>query len=424
MKLKFIVLILNFLLVFIAGTVGQSQANNKDKIKIDSINIRKNWRTKESIILEELEIRKGDSVSTDQLRTAISKIWNIGNFAKVNYRIDTLKDDRLLLNVNAQDAFTIVPIFSFTGNKEEYLLTLGLNDNNFMGRNINLGMAGSFGTNAKYANISIGIPRQLLYRNMTLSGSFLLGEAQNYRYEKETKVSGIAYLQKIVGFSVGNPYHTDYYYTFSPNLGISYLNQKTDSTLLEQGVASSGNYNASYIGISTSESFGMINHIRHQRDGYLLSAGIGAGIGLNHESPGYVSLGLNFTYAKLVNQVIELDAGFSTNYTSSGLPSLINYLGPGQVKGILTGERSGQSIYAANASANFTYINRDWFAVEQSFFVNIGNATDNYLKLYTANPLFSMGSRVRFIIPMIPWMSINFYYAYRGNGKHWYSMDF
>jgi len=119
-----------------------------------------------------------------------------------------------------------------------------------------------------------------------------------------------------------------------------------------------------------------------------------------------------------------LDAGFSTNYTSSELPSLINYLGPGHVKGILTGERSGQSIYAANASANFTYINRDWFALEQSFFINIGNATDNYLKLYTVNPLFSMGSRVRFTIPLIPWMSISFYYAYRGNGKHWYSMDF
>lgn len=424
MKLKLTVLILNFLFVFLSPVLSQNPTSDKDKIKIDSINIRKNWRTKESIILEELEIKKGDSVSTDQLRAAISKIWNIGNFAKVNYRIDTLKDDRMLLNVNAQDAFTIVPIISFTGNKKEYLLTLGVNDNNFMGRNINLGMAGSFGTNAKYANINIGIPRQLLYRNMTLNGSFLLGEAQNYRYENETKVSGIAYLQKIVALLVGNPYHTDYFYTFSPNLGISYLSQKTDSTLLEQGVSSSGSYDANFIGISTSESIGMINHIRHQKDGYLLSGGIGVGIGLNHESPGYVSLGLNFTYAKLLNKVIELDAGFSTNYTSSELPSLINYLGPGQVNGILTGERSGQSIYAANASANFTYINRDWFAVEQSFFVNMGNATDNYLKLYTTNPLFSMGSRVRLIIPMIPWMSINFYYAYRGNDKHWYSIDF
>jgi hypothetical protein len=38
--------------------------------------------------------------------------------------------------------------------------------------------------------------------------------------------------------------------------------------------------------------------------------------------------------------------------------------------------------------------------------------------------LSSAGSRIRFMIPMVPWLAINFYYAYRGNDRHWYSMDF
>jgi hypothetical protein len=184
-----------------------------------------------------------------------------------------------------------------------------------------------------------------------------------------------------------------------------------------------GDYHASYLGISVSESIGMMNQIRHQRNGYLIAAAIGTGIGLNNQSPGYLSFGLSGTYANLVNKVIELDAGFSSGYTTSELPSLINYLGPGHVKGILTGERSGKAIYAARASVNLTYINKDWFAIEQSFFFNIGNASDKYSDLYTSSPLYSAGSHVRLLVPMIPWMSIGFYYAYRGNGKHWYSLD-
>ncbi len=422
--LRMITFNLVFLFGFSLTNLGKNSSTPKDRIKIDSISIRKNWRTRESIIMRELAIHAGDSVRADEIQTAISKIWNMGNFAKVNYSIDTLSDKRLVLNINAQDAFTIMPNFSFTGNKNEYLLTLGVNDNNFLGRNISLALAGSFGTNARYSNISISIPRQLLYRNMTLHGGFMLGEAQNYTYINEVKSSGIAYLQKLATFSIGNPYHTDYYYTFSPNLGISYLSQKTDSALLQTGIPSSGNYKVNYLIVSTSESIGMINHIRNQKDGSMLSAGFGVGIGLNPESPGYVSVGLNGIVAKLLNKVIELDAGFSTSYTTAKLPSLINYLGPGQVKGILSGERSGQSIYSAIVSANFTYLNRDWFAVDQSFFFDIGNAGDVYLNLFKTSPLYSVGSRIRFVIPMIPWLGISFYYAYRGNGKHWYSMDF
>jgi outer membrane protein assembly factor BamA len=371
-----------------------------------------------------LGIKAGDLVRTDQLETAVSKIWNIGNFAKVNYRIDTLKDDRLLLNVTAQDALTLMPILSFSGNKKEYLLTMGINDNNFLGRNINLALAGSIGTNAHYANMNVGIPRQLLYRNMTLSGGFMFGEVQKYKYKDEVKTSGVAYMQKQVSFSVGNPYHTDYHYTFSPDLSISWFSHKTDTSLMDQGIPMEANYKASYLSISTGESIGMMNRIRHQKYGYLLSAGFGVGIGLNDASPGYIGIGLSGSYAKLLNKVVELAAGFSTGYTTAKLPSLINYLGPEHVKGILSGERYGKSIYSTNAEASFTYLNRDWFAIEQSFFANLGNATDVYINLFKTTPLFSVGSRIRFMIPTIPWLGINFYYAFRGNGKHWYSLDF
>ncbi len=76
-----------------------------------------------------------------------------------------------------------MPNFSFSGNRKEYMMTLGVIDNNFLGRNINFGIAGTFGTNVKYGNLNIGIPRQLLYRNMTLNGGLSYGASQNFRYE-------------------------------------------------------------------------------------------------------------------------------------------------------------------------------------------------------------------------------------------------
>lgn len=414
-----------FLLISCSQAIAGEETTDKNfHGKIDSITIRRNWRTREKIILQELDIKPGEIVDTKQIDMSISRIWNIGNFARVYYRIDTLDNGKIVLDVTAQDALTIMPVFSFSGNRKEYVLTLGVNDNNLLGRNIYLGLAGSFGSNVRYGNMNIGIPRQLLYRNMTLNGGFSYGVSQNLIQENGIISSGVAYHQKNISIFIGNPYHTDYKYTFSPNLAISYFNHKTDSTLLETGIRNSGNYNVNYLTVSTSESVGLMNRVRHQQDGYIITAGMGYGIGLDKESPGYFSFGVSASFSNLFNRFFQLDAGFSTGYTTAELPSLISYLGPSHVKGILSGEKAGKSIWHANTAANITYINRDWFAIEQSLFLNFGNAADLYSDLFKTTPLYSAGCRLRLMVPMVPWLAINFYYAYRGSNKHWYSLDF
>lgn len=423
-KIRTAIPVLILLIMSVSTITGQEKTSINFSVRIDSVTIRKNWRTRENIILQELDIKAGDIVTDRQIERSISRIWNIGNFARVSYKIDTLKSGTIILNITAQDALTIMPNFSFSGNRKEYVMTLGVNDNNVLGRNISLGVAGSFGTNVRYGNLNIGIPRQLLYRNMTLNGGFSYGASQSFRYENGVITSGVAYRYKNISLFVGNPYNTDYKYTFSPNLAISFFSHKTDSALLAPGIPEWGSYNVNYLTLSTSESVGIINYIRHQQDGYLITAGLGYGIGLDKVSHGYLSFGINGKYARLINRFIQIDAVISTGYTTSDLPSLISYLGPGNVKGILTGEKSGKSIWYANTAALITYINRDWFAVEQSFFLNAGNASDKYWNLYATVPLFSAGTRLRFMIPMIPWLAVNFYYAYRGNDKHWFSMDF
>ncbi|MFN8205954.1 MAG: hypothetical protein U0T82_00900 [Bacteroidales bacterium] len=410
------------LLAVMDDAAGQS--GGTESFRVDSIRIRKNWRTRELIVLRELKIEPGQMVTHKDIEKAVTRIWNIGNFARVNYRIDTLPDQRLLLNITALDAFTIVPNISFNGNRKEYLLTAGIIDNNLFGRNISLDAGFSTGTTTRRMNFNLGIPRQLLYRNMILRGGFQYGNILRYRYDNGDCIAGTGYLQKNAYLSVGNPWHTDDHYTFSPDLGISVFSQRADSSLVPDGIPVLGNPMVSFLAVNISESAGIVNRIRHQQEGSILSVGLGYGFGLNHRSPGYAGVGISGFIAKLLNRIIQLSAGFNTGYTSARSEGLLFYLGPDQVKGILSGERWGRAYYSLATSLHLTYLNRDWLAMEQSFFWNAGQADNHYLELFERKPLYSVGSKLRLMVPMVPWLGINFYYAWRGSDKHWYSMEF
>lgn len=402
---------------------GQQQLSGNKKIKIDSIRIDKNWRTKKAIILDELGIKSGDSINQGSLDTMMIRLWNIGNFAKVGYELDTLPNKNILLHVMAKDALTIVPILSFSGNKQDWSLSVGMTDNNFLGRNIRLNVQGTIGTNAKNFNLGITVPRQLMYKNMSVSGKILYGQGNNWRIENGEKQSGVAYTKKQISGGIANPWHEDFKYRFSPDIGWSLFQHVADSNLLETEVPLTNNYTINYATFSIGESIGYIKRKRHQKDGFQASLGIGAGIGLDKNSPFYYTIGAGANYYKLFNKVVQFSAKYTTGYTSSTIPSLLYYRGASDVKGIITGEISGQSYYAAYLGWHFTYINRDWFAMEQSFYLNWGKGSDNYMDLYRSDPLYGVGTGFYFNIPMIPWLGMRMYFTYSGKKSNWFRLE-
>ncbi len=414
--------IIIILLFAIFQTFGQENDNER-LYKIDSVQIKKNWRTRDKIVMRELQFKPGETVDMHCIETSMNQIWNIGNFALVDYTLDTISPNSYLLDITAKDAFTLVPYLSFSGNRKDYNLALGISDNNFLGRNIELELRGNIGTNGKNYNVGVQIPRQLLYKNMTLSFRALNGTGNYYRYSGKEKSSVIAYHNRHFSGSIGNPWHTDYYYTFSPNFGWSFFQHKTDTALIETDVPFTQDYDISYVTLSIGESIGMINRKRHQKDGYSLSVGYGAGIGLNKNSPFYHSFGLSGVYYKLFNPVVEFSAGFSTGYTTATLPSLIHYLGPGHIKGLITGEESGQGYYTGNISGSFTYMNRDWFALEQTVYTNFGKANDRYFNIFKKAPRMSLGTGFKIWTPMIPWLSASVHFVWLRGSKNWFYLD-
>ena len=413
-----------FIVLLIGWVAGFAQEGETDKTwKIDSIQIKKNWRTRDKIVLRELQLKTGDEVNLHCLETSMSQIWNIGNFAHVDYTLDSLSDESYLLNITAKDAFMLMPIISFNGNKNDFNLSLGVSDNNFLGRNISLDIAGNIGTYGKNYNFGIEIPRQLLYKNMTLSFQALNGNGNNYRYDGKEKTSVVAYRKKQFSGSIGNPWHTDYNYTFSPNLSWNLFQHDTDTSLIATDVPFAADYKVSYFALGIGESIGLINRKRHQQDGYSVSLGYGVGIGLDKNSPFYQSMGLGAVYYKLFNPVIEFSTRFSTGYTTATLPSLITYLGPGNIKGLQTGEESGQGYYSGSVNGSFTYINRNWFALEQTIYTNFGKAGDKYFGIYKSLPRVSFGTEFKIWTPMIPWLSASFHITWLKGSNNWFYLN-
>lgn len=416
-------IILYIALVFAASNGFSQETDSISTWIIDSVQIHKNWRTRDKIILRELQFNVGDKVNQETIDKSISQIWNIGSFAQINYSIDSISETSYMLNINAKDAFNLVPYVTIGGNKDDKNLSMGFSDNNFLGRNIDLDLRGNIGTyNSTYSG-SISIPRQLLYKNMTLSFGLSSGTGNSYRYDGDEQVSAVAYRTKQFSLGIGNPWHTDYEYTFSPNFSLSLFQHKTDTSLIDTDVPLVDDYKVNYLALSIGESIGLINRIRHQKDGYAISAGYGIGIGLDKNSPVYHSFGFGASYYKTLNRVVELSATYSTGYTTSTTPSLIHYMSSGDVKGIINGQESGQGHYNVKLKSSFTYLYYNWFALEHSVYTNIGMADDKYFNNYSKKPRASLGTEIRIWTPMIPWLSASVHFTYLKGNDNWLHLD-
>jgi outer membrane protein assembly factor BamA len=408
---------------------GQSpQPADKEKIiRVDSISIKRNWRTRDRIILEELNFRPGDSVSLRTIKISMDKVWNTGNFATIRYKIDTLEDGRHLMILTARDVFTIYPILSIQGNRQDYRIGLGMVDENFLGRNIRLSISAGLRSTGNEGNFRIELPRQLLYRNMTLDFGSRFGNRKYARIRDREQVYLTAFdLFEIFG-SIGNPWHQDYRYTFSPNLDWKYFKHSTDRSQLdstEMLLPHPEDYSYQGLVISLSESVGTVNKKRHRLDGYRASIGTGFGIGLDSGSPYFQTFGLNLEYHRTLDKIFQFSSRFNTSYTTSRIPSLQYYRGASDIKGYRTGEIFGKSIYSVYLGLHMTYFSYDWLALEHSIYVNWGNGADRYFDLFRTRQLASVGTSFRFMIPMVPFIYAQFSFTYSGPGSNWFDFQF
>lgn len=411
--------------------------NQTDSVKIDHINIVKNWMTWDVIIKNELLFKEGDLVSKGQIDTSIQLIWNIGNFAQVDYNIKKTETGNDF-QITALDGVQFYPIITIDHSSEnDFKYELGYGDDNFLGSNSNL--------RVKWLKIPTGVawdfylalPRQLLYKNMTAAFGYTRGtDAKEYVERTINTIDGhrtaeysylmmAPYRKSEVYIELGNPWHLDYEYRFSPNLYLSYKHHSVDHSLLSPEALNLGiqvpEATYDFLEMKVSESIGTIDHQRHRLNGYTASIDYTFDMGLKG-TQSFHSINMEGAYHKTLNKTVQLSTWVRTGYTTAD-NQYKKIMGSGDVIGLRYGELYGQTYYAAYAGTHFTWFNTKWVTLENAYFVNFGNGADNYALLFSNKPKASVGTFFELRFPVFPIAFFRFTFMYAGPGTEWFKFN-
>jgi hypothetical protein len=179
-----------------------------------------------------------------------------------------------------------------------------------------------------------------------------------------------------------------------------------------------------FTAFTLGESVGKIYRRKHRMDGFSSGISYTFGLGLNEFSKNYHQFGFSLQYHKTFDRLVQLSSSFSNSYITADAPSLYYYHGGSTIKGLRTGMISGKTVYTGYLGIHLTYLDMQWLAIEHKLFINTGQGADSIRDLYTISPFFSVGTGVRFMVPMIPWLYINFYFSYSGKNRDWFFLEF
>ncbi|MBP1690674.1 MAG: Surface antigen variable number repeat-containing protein [Bacteroidetes bacterium] len=130
-----------FLGCVIPGAVGRAQDTPEHLFPslgfVDTVIIIGNASTKEYVILNEMSIRPGTSITLPLLEYDRARIYSLGLFTSVDLSLDTLSERRsLLVLVNERWHYFPVPVIGFRdGDPKKVYYGAGFMHNNFQGRN-------------------------------------------------------------------------------------------------------------------------------------------------------------------------------------------------------------------------------------------------------------------------------------------------
>jgi outer membrane protein assembly factor BamA len=240
---------------------------------VDRILIVGNKVTKESVILRELSLHPGDTVSSTQLAGIIerdkNKVYNLRLFNTASIRVLALPNNRIDLLIEISERWYIFPspIFELSDrNFNEWWQIydhdfsrvnygLRLTQHNFRGRNETLRLTAQFGFTRRF-NLSYRIPNLGKSQKHGLTFSFDYREPKNLAYF--TDDHNLLYLEsketlkKAFGAGIAYSYRKSFYQTHTFSLEFS--NSKVNDTIatLNPNYYANGSTHQRYFALSYS----------------------------------------------------------------------------------------------------------------------------------------------------------------------------
>ncbi len=434
--------VISLLLIFSFELSGQQEASGlthlpSDSIKIERIEIERNWMTWDRIIKKELLFEEGDWVRFGEIDTSMNKVWNIGNFANVDYTIKEGPDGNVMV-IEALDALQIYPVVTIDySSEDDFNYRFGIGDENFLGSNSEIKVVWDKKPTGATWDFRFKLPRQLMYKNMTVEVGTKVGLDTKVFYDREIyEVDGkkeSEYITRMIGpyhkldiyTILGNPWHLDYRYRFSPDLTLRYMNDVYDSTLLNQEdynpdvIVGEGSYR--FFNVQIAESIGTVDKQRHRKNGYTARASYDLFAGLQG-TKSHHAFNLSGEYHRSFSPLFQVSTELSTGFTTAD--DQYRFIkGSGDVLSIRWGEIYGKTFYSAYAGGHFTWLNSKWLSLENAYFVNWGNGADTYADLFSSKQKFSVGTFLEIKVPVVSWIAFRFTFMYGGPGREWFKFN-
>lgn len=402
---------------------------NSQKIKIDSLAISGNEVTKEFIILREMNIEKGDSVTAGDLNYNKERIYSLGLFSKVELFV-TKPDSANILNINLKETWYIFPLPIFEAKSHSFdKLSYGVRllYRNFRGRNETISAQFTLGYDPGL-EVLYNNP-VFLGENLKFSVGYINSKISNKnKYYEYLNKGNFDYRANIFSISLGkriNQFNDAY-------LTLRYTN--LNSPVYYSGLTASGNKIESYISGSLSYIFDSRDLVQQPaRGSYLLTDFSYCGWGINNTNFGSVTLDFR-QYYELMNKFIFKYRIANRSTFGELIPSHYkSFLGVGNyVRGHKNDYSEGNNFMTGTAELNY-YAVKEWILkvklplipeklttarigiVFKSFF-DIGKTFNRYSDLFeTGKSQYGYGVGINILF--LPHNAIRCDYAFNRYGK-------
>ncbi len=233
---------IRFVVITLIGVItGMSEINaqtSSDQFKIRYVKIEGNEKTKDFVILKQVPVSFGDTLTQKQIEYFIDRVYSLGLFTAVSHRLDFNSDTNdydLIIIVHEKWFWLIYPVVRFkdsnisrfiqnpSGTKVQY--GFGGSHINFLGRRISLRLQAVAGYDLNLG-FSFNNPHSFLDDNLSFGGSVSYQEIHNQSpYLVESDGEFIRRIRSVTH---------NYGYSFSPYLNSSislYYNSISNSPI-------------------------------------------------------------------------------------------------------------------------------------------------------------------------------------------------
>ena len=348
--------------------------NEGPRVYVNSINIMGNRRTLDRVIRREMQISEGDAFNKYIMNYSKDSIRALNYFSSVEITDErTTFPDKVDLLIEVEEKNTgEASIGAGYSSSTSGSITLGLRENNFLGKGQNVNFSASFANTRNTYDISFTEP---YFNNKNLSLSFDI-------YSNFEDRAGVNYETEDIGFGfgLGFPLASDKNIQTKYTLYTSKVKPDSNATAYERLLG----------GTDTVSQIGYVFNFDRRNSRYKPSSGFNLSIsqdlaGLGGTSYYYRNTGEYNIYKKISNNLIgafKLKAGSVNGYNGKYQPLSSNFrLGGKKLRGFKAGKvgprtgssyTGGQYFYLTSFETNID-LNFDAYDITSTLFVDLGS---------------------------------------------------